>query len=80
MVLSAFDLQGRVALVSGAGQSIGKAIALGLTEAGADLLSGRIRTRDLRLDCEGFRRDLPTSRVQAGPPLAHPARTLEDWP
>jgi NAD(P)-dependent dehydrogenase (short-subunit alcohol dehydrogenase family) len=38
MVLSLFDLSGRVALVSGAGQNMGKATALAFAEAGANLL------------------------------------------
>ena len=38
MVLSLFDLSGRVAVVSGAGQNMGKATALAFAEAGADLL------------------------------------------
>ena len=33
-----FDLSGRVALVSGAAGSLGKAASLGLAEAGADLV------------------------------------------
>ena len=44
MILDSFRLNGRAAMVTGAGRGLGRAIALGLAEAGADLaLLGRHR-------------------------------------
>jgi 2-deoxy-D-gluconate 3-dehydrogenase len=39
MVLDLFKLDGKVALVTGAGQGLGQAMAIGLAEAGADIAS-----------------------------------------
>jgi NAD(P)-dependent dehydrogenase (short-subunit alcohol dehydrogenase family) len=44
MSLAIFDLSGRVAIVTGAAQGMGRAIAIGLAEAGADLLLVDINT------------------------------------
>ena len=38
MILSSFSLENRVAIVTGAGQGIGKGIALGMAQAGADIV------------------------------------------
>src|SRR5512145_965934 len=39
MILDLFRLDGRVALITGAGQGLGQAMAIGLAEAGADIVA-----------------------------------------
>jgi 7-alpha-hydroxysteroid dehydrogenase len=38
MILDRFRLDGKVAIVTGAGRGIGRGIAIGLAEAGADVV------------------------------------------
>ena len=47
MVNSLFDLGGRIALVSGAASGMGRAMALGFAEAGADLVLADINTEGM---------------------------------
>ena len=53
-----FDLAGRRALVTGSSQGIGRAIALGLAEYGADVMihcaSNRAKADEARLAVEGL--------------------------
>ena len=44
MILSKFNLEGKVAIVTGAGRGLGHGIALGLAEAGADVVGVYSRT------------------------------------
>jgi NAD(P)-dependent dehydrogenase (short-subunit alcohol dehydrogenase family) len=52
VVLPSFDLSGRVALVTGAGRGIGEGCALGLAEAGADLVLVSRSARELQAVAE----------------------------
>jgi NAD(P)-dependent dehydrogenase (short-subunit alcohol dehydrogenase family) len=51
-----FDLTGRVALVSGAAQNMGRAAAIALAEIGADLLIADVNEQGLRDTAETIRR------------------------
>ena len=50
-MLDSFRLDGRVALVTGASQGLGQAMAVGLAEAGADI-AGLDRTLDCAETCD----------------------------
>ncbi len=56
MIRQLFDLSGRVALVTGAAQGMGRAMALALADAGADLLIADINTALLNTTAESIRK------------------------
>ena len=52
-ILDSFKLDGKVALVTGAGQGLGQGMALGLAEAGADI-AGLDIVPDMKLKRQSF--------------------------
>ncbi len=56
MIPKLFDLSGRVALVTGAAQGMGRAMTLALADAGADLLIADINTAQLETTADAIRK------------------------
>jgi NAD(P)-dependent dehydrogenase (short-subunit alcohol dehydrogenase family) len=56
MIHQLFDLSGRVALVSGAAQGMGRAVALAFAEAGADLMLADINMAGMQVTAEAIGR------------------------
>jgi 7-alpha-hydroxysteroid dehydrogenase len=54
-LLEQFDLTGRVAVVTGSGQGIGRAIAWGLADAGCNVVINSRRMADLEVTAAGIR-------------------------
>ena len=65
-LLDRFDLSGRVAVVTGSGQGIGRAIAWGLADAGCDLVLNARRIDDLEVTASGVRERGRDALIVAG--------------
>ena len=61
-----FDLTGRVAVVTGSGQGIGRAIAWGLADAGCDVVLNARRIDDLEVTAGGVRERGRDALIVAG--------------
>ena len=71
-----FDLTGRVGLVSGAAQGMGRAMALALAEAGADLMLADLNTAGLERTAEQITR-LGRRAIPVTCDVSKPVRTDE---
>jgi NAD(P)-dependent dehydrogenase (short-subunit alcohol dehydrogenase family) len=65
-LLDQFDLSGRVAVVTGSGQGIGRAIAWGLADAGCDVVLNARRIDDLEVTAAGIRERGRAALIVAG--------------
>ena len=65
-LLDRFDLTGRVAVVTGSGQGIGRAIAWGLADAGCDVVLNARRIDDLEVTAAGVRERGREALIVAG--------------
>ena len=84
MILDAFKLDGKVAVVTGAGRGLGKAYALALAEAGADVATVDVHAaeetcaaiRALGRKAQAYAVDLSGAEKEAGPLVA---RVVKDF-
>jgi NAD(P)-dependent dehydrogenase (short-subunit alcohol dehydrogenase family) len=65
-LLDRFDLTGRVAVVTGSGQGIGRAIAWGLADAGCDVVLNARRLPDLEVTANGVEQRGRRALIVAG--------------
>ena len=65
-LIDQFDLTGRVAVVTGSGQGIGRAIAWGLADAGCDVVLNARRIDDLEVTADGVRQRGRHALIVAG--------------
>lgn len=65
-LLDRFDLSGRVAVVTGSGQGIGRAIAWGLADAGCDVVLNARRLPDLEFTAQGVEQRGRRALIVAG--------------
>jgi NAD(P)-dependent dehydrogenase (short-subunit alcohol dehydrogenase family) len=65
-LLDRFDLTGRVAVVTGSGQGIGRAIAWGLADAGCDVVLNARRLPDLEATAQGVEQRGRSALIVAG--------------
>ncbi|NQT47345.1 MAG: SDR family NAD(P)-dependent oxidoreductase, partial [Chloroflexi bacterium] len=82
---SIFDLTDRVAIVTGAGRGIGKALALGLARSGADVVVAARTTADIEKTAEEIRAlgrralAVPTDVIESEQITEMVRRTLEEF-
>jgi len=85
MIANEFSLEGRVAIVTGAGRGIGKAIALAMAEAGADITAVARTQSQIEQTAEEIRRlgrrclTLPTDVTKTREVEEMVAKTFSEW-